>query len=179
MAAVCLSCFLLVHLSGWPISHLRSIMTEITIRPASREDWPVIAEFNVRLAWESEQKRLNPEKIVPGVQAILNDPAKGRYLVAEADGRVVGQIMHTWEWSDWRNGQIWWLQSVYVTTEYRQQGVFRRLFEYLVDLGRREGALGVRLYVEEHNERAQQTYEQLGLSAAGYHVRERWFGPPL
>lgn len=154
-------------------------MSEITVRPALSADWSVIADFNIRLAWESEHKRLDPAKIEPGVQALLMDSGKGRYFLAESDGQIVGQIMHTWEWSDWRNGQIWWLQSVYVTAEYRQKGVFRRLFEYLVKLAEQERVLGVRLYVEEHNERAQRTYQQLGLSAAGYHVMERWFGPSL
>lgn len=154
-------------------------MTEITIRPARPADWPVIADFNCRLAWESEEKRLDPAKIEPGVRAVLHDSTRGRYFVAEADSRVVGQIMHTWEWSDWRNGQIWWLQSVYVETNFRQQGVFRRLFEHLVELAATEGVLGVRLYVEDQNSRAQRTYQQLGLNEPGYHVMERWFGPSL
>ncbi|MES2789627.1 MAG: GNAT family N-acetyltransferase [Planctomycetota bacterium] len=154
-------------------------MTGIVIRAACCADWPTIAEFNCRLAWESEEKRLDPAKIEPGVQAVLQDPAKGRYFVAEADGQVVGQLMYTMEWSDWRNGQIWWLQSVYVAAEYRQQGVFRQLFEHLVALGIEERVLGVRLYVEKENERAQRTYQQLGLAQPGYHVMERWFGPAL
>jgi len=154
---------------------------EILIRAARWEDWPTIAEFNTRLAFESEHKRLDPEKIGPGVQALLNDPTKGRYFVAEdgAGGPVIGQIMHTFEWSDWRNGSIWWLQSVFVTPEYRQSGVFRALFEHLVQLAEQEKVLGVRLYVERDNTRAHKTYEKLGLSDAGYFVMERWFGPSL
>lgn len=154
-------------------------MTAIVIRAACFADWPVIADYNCRLAWESEAKRLDPAKIEPGVQAVLNDPTKGRYFVAEVDGRVIGQMMHTWEWSDWRNGQIWWLQSVYVAPEFRQQGVFRRLFEHLIALAAEERVLGVRLYVEDHNDRAHRTYQQLGLTNAGYRVMERWFGPAL
>ncbi len=154
-------------------------MTQITVRPALPADWPIIAAFNVRLAWESEHKRLDPAKIEPGVQAVLNDATKGRYFVAEAGGQIIGQMMHTWEWSDWRNGQIWWLQSVYVSSEYRQQGVFRRLFDYLVDLAAKDGVLGVRLYVEGYNDRAKRTYQQLGLSDAGYCVMERWIAPSL
>ena len=156
-------------------------MPEIHIRAACWDDWPTIADFNTRLAWESEHKRLDPEKIGPGVQALLQDRAKGRYFVAVdgVGGPVVGQIMHTQEWSDWRNGQIWWLQSVYVLAEYRQRGVFRALFEHLVQLAEVEQVLGVRLYVERDNARAQQTYERLGLIDAGYFVRERWFGPAL
>ena len=158
---------------------IENAMTELLIRPACHADWPIIANYNCRLAWESERKRLDPAKIEPGVQAVLNDPTKGRYFVAEVNGQVIGQLMHTWEWSDWRNGQIWWLQSVYVAPEHRQQGVFRRLFEHMVALAAQEGVLGVRLYVEEQNARAQQTYQQLGLTSAGYRVMERWFGPAL
>lgn len=157
----------------------KETMAEIIIRAARYEDWPVIADYNCRLAWETEHKRLDPARIQPGVQAVLNDPAKGRYFVAEVDGRVVGQLMHTWEWSDWRNGQIWWVQSVFVAPEFRQQGVFKRLFEYLATLAIEERVLGVRLYVEDQNERAQRTYQQLGLTEPGYRVMERWFGPAL
>lgn len=154
-------------------------MAEIVVRAATSQDWQIIAHFNTALARETESKELAPEKIGPGVQAILNDPAKGRYFVAQADGQVVGQIMHTYEWSDWRNGMIWWLQSVYIHPDYRQLGVFRKLFEHLVDCAQQEHALGVRLYVEQHNTRAHTTYDRLGLLPAGYDVRERWFGPPL
>jgi GNAT superfamily N-acetyltransferase len=156
-------------------------VTEISIRAARWDDWPTIADFNCRLAMESEHKRLDPEKIVPGVQALLRDAQKGRYFVAEdgVGGPLVGQIMHTHEWSDWRNGPIWWLQSVYVTREFRQRGVFRALFEHLVQLAEAEKVLGVRLYVERENARAHQTYEKLGFADAGYFVMERWFGPSL
>lgn len=156
-------------------------MAEIHIRAARWDDWPTIADFNCRLALESEHKTLDPNKIQPGVQALLQDASKGRYFVAEdgAGGPVVGQIMHTYEWSDWRNGPIWWLQSVYVAPEYRQRGVFRTLFEHLVQLATVEKVLGVRLYVERDNARAHKTYEKLGLSDAGYFVMERWFGPSL
>lgn len=156
-------------------------MADISIRAACWDDWPVIADFNTRLAFESEQKRLDPDKIRPGVQALLQDPAKGRYFVAQdgAGGPVIGQIMHTYEWSDWRNGPIWWLQSVYIAAEHRQRGVFRALFEHLVQLAETENVLGVRLYVEQENVRAHLTYEKLGLKPAGYFVMERWFGPSL
>lgn len=157
----------------------KETMAEIIIRAACYEDWPVIADYNCRLAWETEHKRLDPAKIEPGVQAVLNDPAKGRYFVAEVDGQVVGQLMHTWEWSDWRNGQIWWVQSVFVAPEFRQQGIFKRLFEYLATLATAEHVLGIRLYVEDQNARAQRTYQQLGLTEPGYRVMERWFGPAL
>src|SRR5438045_3712231 len=103
---------------------------QIVIRPAIVEDWPVIVAFNRDLAQESEGKQLNRENVEPGVQALLIDPRKGRYLLALVGGRIVGQLMHTYEWSDWRNGDIWWLQSVYVHPDFRRHGVFRALFAH-------------------------------------------------
>ena len=151
----------------------------LLVRPARFEDWPTLVDFNQRLAWETEQKRLDPAKIVPGVQAVLHDAGKGRYFVAERNGAIVGQMMHTLEWSDWRNGPIWWLQSVYVAPEERQRGVFRELLEFVVEQARSTGVVGIRLYVEDQNQRAQQTYARSGFAPGGYHVLERWLGPSL
>lgn len=146
----------------------------IEIRPAVPEDWQTIVDFNCRLADESEGKKLDRAHVEPGVQALLADPRKGRYLVAAVDGRVVGQLMHTYEWSDWRNGDIWWLQSVYVEPEFRRGGVFRALFEHLRQNAEADpDVVGLRLYVEEHNHRAHQTYLNLGLDLAGYVVMEK------
>jgi GNAT superfamily N-acetyltransferase len=103
----------------------------IDIRPAVPDDWPTIVDFNCRLAEESEGKALDCAHVEPGVKAVLADPRKGRYFIAKSDGRPVGQLMHTREWSDWRNGDIWWLQSVYVHRDFRRQGVFRGLFDRL------------------------------------------------
>lgn len=144
------------------------------IRPATLNDLSTIVEFNRRLALESEAITLSVDILTRGVRAALLDPAKARYFVAEVDGQVVGQIMHTREWSDWRNGDIWWLQSVYVHEDFRRTGVFRSLVEHL----RREAqaspnVVGLRLYVEEHNDRAAATYDRLELPAAGYVVREQ------
>ncbi len=146
----------------------------IDIRPAIADDWPAIVDFNCRLAEESEGKQLLRQHVEPGVRALLADPRKGRYLVASAAGRIVGQLMHTYEWSDWRNGDIWWLQSVYVISEFRRQGVFRMLFERLRSEAESDpGVVGLRLYVEEQNERAHETYRSLGLAQAGYFVMEK------
>jgi GNAT superfamily N-acetyltransferase len=151
-------------------------MEHLTVRAAVPGDWPTIVDFNCRLAEESENTRLDPAKIRPGVQALLADPAKGRYLVACSGERIVGQLMHTFEWSDWRNGQIWWLQSVFVEPEFRRKGVFRRLFQHLHDAAAADpGVVGFRLYVERENHRAQQTYIQVGLEPAAYFVMERLF----
>ena len=104
---------------------------KIEIRPATERDIEVITANNAALAMETEHRRLSPDIVRAGVTAALADPAKGRYFVAELAGQVVGQIMHTYEWSDWRNGCFWWIQSVYVTRSARGQGVFRRLFDHL------------------------------------------------
>jgi GNAT superfamily N-acetyltransferase len=144
-----------------------------TIRPAGPADAAVVAEFNRLLAWETEHKRLDPAVLARGVGRLLADPARGFYLMAEADGQVVGQLMATFEWSDWRDGWFWWVQSVYVRDDFRRAGVFRALFAELVGRARAAGdVVGLRLYVEKDNRRAQATYESLGLKEAGYFVRE-------
>lgn len=144
------------------------------IRPATLEDLPTIVEFNRLLAFETESIQLSVELLTHGVRAALLDAHKARYFVAEIDGQVVGQLMHTREWSDWRNGDIWWLQSVYVVESARRQGVFRALVEHVTQLAQSTpDVVGLRLYVEEHNDRAAATYDRLGLAEAGYVVRER------
>jgi ribosomal protein S18 acetylase RimI-like enzyme len=146
----------------------------ITVRPAVPDDWSIIVDFNCRLAEESEGKKLDRAHVEPGVRTLLADSRRGRYLIATSEGRVVGQLMHTYEWSDWRNGDIWWLQSVYVHPESRRQGVFRALFEKLqTDAEADPGVVGLRLYVEEHNRQAHETYRNLGLTPGGYFVMER------
>lgn len=145
----------------------------VTIRRAEPNDTVVVAEFNRLLAWESEHKALDPAVLGRGVARLLADPARGFYLVAEADGQVVGQLMATFEWSDWRDGWFWWVQSVYVRDAYRRRGVFRALFGELVRRARAAGdVIGLRLYVERDNHRAQATYSEIGLKDAGYLVRE-------
>lgn len=145
---------------------------DIQIRPGELSDWPIIADFNCRLAWESEGKVLDRATIERGVRELLAVPSRGRYFVACVSGEIVGQLMHTYEWSDWRCGEIWWLQSVYVRPEFRRQGVFTRLFRHIEELASHE-AIGLRLYVEDQNERAQQTYASLGMEPAGYSVYEK------
>ena len=131
-------------------------------------------EFNSCLARETESTTLDGPTLEAGVKAALADAGKARYFVAcDQSGRIVGQMMHTYEWSDWRNGDIWWLQSVYVHPDFRSQGVFKRLFEHIAAQARSdERVVGLRLYVEDHNERAQAVYERLDLKPAGYRVME-------
>ena len=150
-------------------------MTSITIRDACADDWPTIVEFNRRLAQETESLALDGPTLEAGVKAALADATKARYFVAcTTDGQIVGQMMHTYEWSDWRNGDIWWLQSVYVHPDFRSQGVFRRLFEFVAEQAEGDpSVVGLRLYVEDHNAGAQDVYQRLGLAPAGYRVMER------
>src|SRR5262245_46248186 len=103
----------------------------VTIRDARTDDAPTVVDFNCRLAWETEHKRLNPAVIGPGVDAALGRPEYARYFMAEADGEIVGQMMITYEWSDWRNGLFWWIQSVYVRDDARRRGVFRALYHHV------------------------------------------------
>lgn len=154
----------------------KPVEVPLEIRLATIDDWMTVAEFNSRLASETEDKLLDPETIAAGVRALLMNSRHGRYFVACLDGKIVGQMMHTREWSDWRNGEIWWIQSVYVLSDYRKQGVFRALFNHLTDLAQTEpGVIGLRLYVEEHNSRAQQVYSKLNMRNAGYIVLEKIF----
>ncbi|MCY2968017.1 MAG: GNAT family N-acetyltransferase [Planctomycetota bacterium] len=147
---------------------------KITIRPAGPGDWETVVDFNCRLAEESEGKRLDRGHVEPGVKALLADARKGRYYLALIDGEIVGQLMHTYEWSDWRNGDIWWLQSVYVIPDRRRQGVFRALFEHLRTAAQDDpGVVGLRLYVEEQNAHAHATYANLGFQPGGYFVLEQ------
>ncbi len=134
---------------------------------------PIITEFNCRLAEESENKQLDQDTVIAGVTALLDSADRGRYYVAEIDSEVIGQLLITYEWSDWRNGLFWWIQSVYVAPSYRRSGVFSSLYKTVSDLARDDPAVcGLRLYVEEENERAQSTYASLGMSRTRYEVME-------
>jgi ribosomal protein S18 acetylase RimI-like enzyme len=147
----------------------------LTIRRAVPADAGLIAAFNQALASESEQTRLDPAAVNPGVAAVLADPHKGFYTLAEKDGEVVGQCLITYEWSDWRNGWFWWVQSVYVRGDARRSGVFRRLYDHILDEANKDPAvIGLRLYVERQNLRAIETYKSLGMVEAGYDVLEMY-----
>src|SRR5213592_2400384 len=119
----------------------------IRVRSATRDHAAIIADFNIRIARETEDLALDPNIIGPGVLALLDDPAKGSYFVAEVDRRVVGCLMITHEWSDWRNGDIWWIQSVYVQQDFRRRGVFSSLYRHVEREARSAGAVGIRLYM--------------------------------
>ena len=149
---------------------------KIDIREAKPEDAETIASFNQGIAEETEGKHLDEATILAGVSRLLAEPSRGRYWLAEVGGRVVGQTMVTYEWSDWRNGNVWWIQSVYVISDFRRKGVFTALFAEIESLARQDAdACGIRLYVEKQNERAQATYRALGMRSDTYLVMETMF----
>ena len=157
------------------------------IRSADTADLAWLADGAQAMAWETERKRLDSGVLRAGIAAGLADAAKARYFVAMQDlplagaetvGVPVGTLMLTREWSDWRNGDWWWIQSVYVPPEHRRKGVFAALYRHVEVLARAEpGVIGLRLYVEKENEAAQRTYASLGMADAGYLVFEdEWAG---
>jgi GNAT superfamily N-acetyltransferase len=144
----------------------------LTIRPAAAGDLARIVLFNLALARESEGRELDRSTLTRGVEAALKDPSLGRYFVAEREGETVGQLLVTSEWSDWRNGAIWWIQSVYVSKRFRREGIYARLHAYVRDLARQEKAIGLRLYVEKDNEPARSAYRALGMRESDYRLYE-------
>ena len=143
------------------------------------EDLEILVTFNSALAKETEQRDLDAHRLRSGVEALLQDPGKGWYVVAEIPvsphkGQVIAQLLITFEWSDWRNGMFWWLQSLYVDPEHRQEGVFRQLFQYVNAQAQANGGpiCGVRLYVEQQNDVAQRAYASLGFQQSPYHMFE-------
>jgi GNAT superfamily N-acetyltransferase len=147
--------------------------TKITTRQAKVEDADTLVEFNLRMARETEDKKLDQRVLSSGVKAVLKDESLGFYLVAEVDESVVGSLMITKEWSDWRNGMFWWIQSVYVIPAYRRRGIFRALYETVRDLAAKNGQVcGFRLYVERGNTAARATYKKLGMEETKYRVLE-------
>ncbi len=149
-------------------------LTPFTLREAVVADHAAIVAFNQALAMESEHKVLDPLRLSPGVTRVLEDASAGRYFVAvDGAGILLGQIMITTEWSDWRNGHFYWIQSVYVAPAARRQGVYRALHQHVVTQARVRGdVVGVRLYVEPDNLRAKSTYESLGMTQT-YNVMEQ------
>ncbi|HEX4149015.1 MAG TPA: GNAT family N-acetyltransferase [Pirellulales bacterium] len=145
----------------------------IIIRPAASSDQPTIVEFNRLLALESEQKQLSVKTLGRGVAACFERPELARYFIAELGGAIIGQAMITYEWSDWRCGMFWWIQSVYVEPGSRRRGVFRALFEQIASRAKADGGVcGLRLYVEAHNQAALATYRGMGMQPSGHLVYE-------
>ena len=144
-----------------------------TIRVATLSDATTLASFNQAMAAETEDRELNPETLLKGVTGLLENPARGYYFVAEQNHEIVGALMITTEWSDWRNGTFWWIQSVYVKPAFRKPGIYRSLYQFVKNRAEQDKDIcGFRLYVEQENEIAQKTYRALGMQATPYLIFE-------
>jgi len=149
-------------------------MPETVIRMAIKSDFRYIVLNNLEMAQETEQLVLDKAVVEQGVKNVLNDPAKGVYLIAEVDRRIAGQLMLTREWSDWRNATFWWIQSVYIRPEYRETGLFISLYRQIKELAHKDGNIcGLRLYVDKDNSAAQQAYHNSGLDKSNYTIYEQ------
>ncbi len=152
----------------------------VHIRQAGPSDLETVVAFNQAMAVETEGRDLDSETVTAGVRQALADPGRSVYFLAEIDGEIAGQTMFTTEWSDWRNGYFWWIQSVFIAPEHRRKGVFRALHQHIRALAKaRPDVCGLRLYVHHDNQRAMNTYRQLGMTQAEYHLyEEEWATDP-
>ena len=145
----------------------------MNIRTASTPDIAAIVRFQLAMALETENLRLDKATVTLGVQSIFTDPGKGRYWVAELDGDLVASLLITYEWSDWRNGQVWWIQSVYVREQFRRQGVFTRMYQHIQQLAVADPEVqGIRLYADNRNSQAHAVYLKLGMNGDHYRLFE-------
>jgi ribosomal protein S18 acetylase RimI-like enzyme len=145
----------------------------ISIRKAGRNDISAIVDFQLRLADETEGIKLDSTLVTKGLEALFDDPAKGSYSLATINEEVVGCHLITFEWSEWRNGNVWWIQSVYVKQSHRKHGVFKAMYDHLINQIKNDPAvLGLRLYVDKSNARAQQVYQSMGMNGEHYTVFE-------
>ncbi|WP_413735786.1 N-acetyltransferase family protein [Shewanella sp. BJSY2023SW005] len=143
------------------------------IRKGTPKDTEALVAFNQAMAQETEGLALDSDTLSRGVSTLLENPAKGFYLVAEIEGEIAGSLMVTFEWSDWRAADYYWIQSVYIKPEHRQKGIYRALYQEVKALAEKQGgAASFRLYVEQENTRAQQTYQSLGMSQSHYLMYE-------
>ena len=146
------------------------------VRRATAADAVLIANYNAAMARETEHLDLDRERLLQGVKAVLEDASKGLYWLAEVDGVAAGQLMLTFEWSDWRNGCFWWIQSVYVDPAHRGKGIYKLLHQHVLQQARAEaGVCGLRLYVDEGNTKAQEVYQRQGMRRTGYRIYETDF----
>lgn len=145
----------------------------LLIRDAVKEDLERIARFQENMAWETEKLKLDATKIRTGIAAVFEDASKGRYFIAEFEGEAAGSLLITYEWSDWRNSWVYWIQSVYVEAAYRRKGIYRALYQHVQALvSKQRDVAGIRLYVERTNETAQKTYTNLGMDGQHYQLFE-------
>ncbi len=150
----------------------------LTMRTATLEDSRLLTAHNCAMALETENKELDPEKAIMGVEGLFERPQFGFYLVAEKAGLAAATLMVTYEWSDWRNGLIWWIQSVYVKPEYRRQGIYRAMYEQLQAMANASSVpvCGFRLYAEIDNANAHMTYKDCGMNQCDYLMFEEMTG---
>lgn len=146
----------------------------LNVREAVLADIPDIVDFQIDMAFETENLALEKEVVIQGVKAVFNDSGKGSYYVAESAGIVIGSLLTTYEWSDWRNGQVLWIQSVFVKKDFRGKGAFSLLYKYIKAKVQNEknGYRGIRLYVDKTNKSAQSVYEKLGMENHHYDTYE-------
>ncbi len=145
----------------------------IQIRKGVKSDRDAIARFQIAMAWETENYKLDPETVQKGVAAVLNNESHGVYYVAIIDNEAVGSLLTTFEWSDWRNGTVLWIQSVYVDLSFRKKGIYAALYSHIKDLVAADNSLkGIRLYVDESNKKAMEVYARLGMNGEHYRVFE-------
>jgi GNAT superfamily N-acetyltransferase len=144
----------------------------LLVRSAIPADIPLLLAWNTAMAWETERKRLDSTILERGISGVFEQSQRGLYLIAERDGVAVGSLLVTYEWSDWRCGDFWWIQSVYVAPNARRGGVFRALYAEVERRARAAGVVGLRLYVETENLRAQATYADLGMQQCHYLMYE-------
>lgn len=143
------------------------------IREATKEDAGTIAAFQLKMAMETENLPLDLETVGKGVHAVFNDPSKGTYYVAEKNDRVIASLLTTFEWSDWRNGTVLWIQSVYVSPDFRKNGIYKQMYQHIQQhVENNEKLKGIRLYVDQSNLRAQKVYSKLNMSAEHYQLFE-------
>ncbi len=145
------------------------------IRKGKIKDLEIIVDNNIKMAEETEGKRLDYSTVRNGVENALKDPEKGEYYVVEKNGKIIGQLMITKEWSDWRNCYFLWIQSVYTLPEFRGKGIFSSLFKYIEQIAKENFCCGLRLYVDRHNKKALDVYKRLGMVVSDYLFIEKEF----
>ena len=148
-------------------------MSDILFRDATRADVPAIIDFQLAMARETEELELDRDILTRGVNALFDNPTLGRYYIADHEGRAAGSLMITYEWSDWRNGMVWWIQSVYVSPEFRRRGIYAGLYAHVKAIVLPDASIrGIRLYVDNRNVSAQEVYSRLGMEGEHYRVFE-------
>lgn len=159
----------------WTRPSKRDSVPPVPVREARPDDVDTLVEGNRAMAQETEALELDLEQLRSGVKAVFDEPSRGRYWLDEVAGRVRGQLLVTYEWSDWRAANVWWIQSVYVWPNHRRQGVFRRLYDHVEREARAGSAAGLRLYVDHSNALAQKVYARLGMDGDHYQLFESMF----